>query len=142
MKCEIVEDLMPLYVDGLCSEETTKEIKEHMSHCELCNEKMKEIEMPIEVMPPEEEISIEPMKKVKRKLHKKNTWILAISLLSILVIGSISYLSYHQINRSGISFEIIYEFFHFQKVGREFADGNLEPFLECLTIRLMYSFSF
>ena len=67
MKCEVVKDLMPLYVDGLCSEETTGEIREHIKECELCRKKMQELEMPIEDITLEEEISIEPMKKVNRK---------------------------------------------------------------------------
>ena len=134
MKCEVVKDLMPLYVDELCSEETTGEIREHIKECELCRKKMQELEMPIEDITPEEEISIEPMKKVNRKLHTKNIWIGGISLLAVIIIGSISFLSYNQINRSGISFERIYEYFHFQQIGKSFANGNLEPLLQCLAI--------
>lgn len=36
MKCNIVKDLMPLYAEGLCSEETAEEIREHLEACPEC----------------------------------------------------------------------------------------------------------
>lgn len=36
MKCNIAQDLMPLYAEGLCSEETAKELEEHFAECEKC----------------------------------------------------------------------------------------------------------
>lgn len=35
-KCEIVQDLMPSYVDGLASESTAKIIEEHVRECDAC----------------------------------------------------------------------------------------------------------
>ena len=36
MRCEIINDLLPLYVDGVCSEETKKEVEEHLKTCPAC----------------------------------------------------------------------------------------------------------
>ncbi len=36
LKCSIVEDLMPLYIEDLLSEETKKEIELHLDECEDC----------------------------------------------------------------------------------------------------------
>ena len=36
MKCEIIKDLIPLAAEGLCSEESEKEIAEHIRTCENC----------------------------------------------------------------------------------------------------------
>ena len=38
LKCSIVEDLMPLYIEDLLSEETKKEIELHLDECEDCKE--------------------------------------------------------------------------------------------------------
>ena len=38
MNCEIVRDLLPLYEDGLCSEESRKAVEEHLKTCEACRE--------------------------------------------------------------------------------------------------------
>ncbi len=37
-QCEIVQDLLPLYVDGACSEASSEMIKEHLCSCPSCNE--------------------------------------------------------------------------------------------------------
>ena len=36
MNCEIVRDLLPLYADGLCSEESRRAVEEHLKSCEAC----------------------------------------------------------------------------------------------------------
>ena len=33
MKCEIIRDLLPSYVDGLTSEESNREITAHVAEC-------------------------------------------------------------------------------------------------------------
>lgn len=43
--CEIINDLLPLYVDGLTCDETNRQIREHMESCESCRgnfQRMKE----------------------------------------------------------------------------------------------------
>ena len=34
--CDVILDLLPLYVDGVCSEESSKFVEEHISKCESC----------------------------------------------------------------------------------------------------------
>ena len=41
MKCYIVNDLLPEYIEKLCSEETSKEIETHIAGCKKCQEKLK-----------------------------------------------------------------------------------------------------
>ena len=36
MTCEVVRDLIPMYNDGTCSEESAKQIKSHIDGCEDC----------------------------------------------------------------------------------------------------------
>ncbi len=38
MKCAIIRDLLPSYVDGLTSEESNQEIEKHLESCEACRE--------------------------------------------------------------------------------------------------------
>ena len=73
MKCEVVRDLLPMYIDDLCSEETCQEMKGHMEQCPECKRKLKEISIPVEAAIEQEEkkeVSIKPMKKVKNKLRR------------------------------------------------------------------------
>lgn len=36
MKCDIIQDLIPSYVDGVCSDATKECVEEHMESCESC----------------------------------------------------------------------------------------------------------
>lgn len=36
LSCEIVQDLLPLYADGVCSEQSKTEIQTHVAECEGC----------------------------------------------------------------------------------------------------------
>ena len=41
--CSMIEDLLPLYVENLVSEDTKKEIEEHIKKCNKCSEELKKI---------------------------------------------------------------------------------------------------
>lgn len=36
MNCEIIKDLIPLYIDRCCSEESANEVEKHLKECENC----------------------------------------------------------------------------------------------------------
>ena len=36
MKCEIIRDLIPLYLDKVCSEDSRKLVEEHLAECSEC----------------------------------------------------------------------------------------------------------
>ena len=36
MKCEIIRDLLPLYIENLCSEESCREVEAHLASCGRC----------------------------------------------------------------------------------------------------------
>jgi hypothetical protein len=41
VKCAVVEDLLPLYIDEVCSEESREIVEEHLAECEKCSVKFK-----------------------------------------------------------------------------------------------------
>jgi len=66
LECEIVQDLLPMYVDQLTSDYTTQRVKEHLEECPPCHEIY-------DLMTDEEEEQIEhkkEAKKLKRYLKK------------------------------------------------------------------------
>lgn len=69
--CEIIKDLMPLYVDGLTSQVTNREIAAHLEECEECRamyERMKlEVEGERTAAQAAESGGIDYLKKVKRR---------------------------------------------------------------------------
>lgn len=38
MNCNIIKDLIPLYIDDCCSEESKEKVKEHLADCESCKQ--------------------------------------------------------------------------------------------------------
>lgn len=68
MKCCIVKDLLPGYIDGLTSEETNMEIKEHLESCADCRTIYEQMsaELPSELTPEEKDIDF--LKKWKRRI--------------------------------------------------------------------------
>ncbi len=54
--CDIIKDLLPLYNDGVCSEESVNAIEEHLTDCPDCTEELKKLkeDSPAEVLKKEE----------------------------------------------------------------------------------------
>ena len=69
MKCEVIRDLLPLYVDGVVSEESRKLIEEHLAECadcrEYCNMLQEEIPDTEDMQFADENASL---RKIKRKI--------------------------------------------------------------------------
>lgn len=49
ISCEIIEDLLPLYHDGVCSNESKVMVEEHLSECDSCKAELQAMdgELPI-----------------------------------------------------------------------------------------------
>lgn len=83
--CEIVKDLLPLYVDGMVSDISKKSIEKHLEHCRSCNEVYHNMAYSLEM-----ESQPSEMQDVKRFLKKTKRMYLfyglsILSLVSILV---------------------------------------------------------
>lgn len=48
MTCEVVQDLLPLYTDGACTEGSKRLVEEHIKTCEGCKKQLGEMGVPIE----------------------------------------------------------------------------------------------
>ncbi|MDR0974468.1 MAG: zf-HC2 domain-containing protein [Ruminococcus sp.] len=77
----VVKDLLPGYIDGICSDETNSEIKEHLTDCYECNsvyKAMKEPELP-------EEIPVTKDLDYLKKIRKRNLRRVLIAVGSVLI---------------------------------------------------------
>lgn len=134
MNCNILKDLLPLYFDGLCSVDTKRQMEEHLGHCEECRALKESLEAEQKWSPtePEWEQTVAPLKKVNKKLRGKNRLIALCLLLLALAVGSTCVLTYGQITKKGISFELLYEVLRFSHLGRQFASGDMDSLYEVL----------
>ncbi len=44
ISCEVIRDLLPLYHDGVCSEESAKLVETHLQSCPQCREEWKQMQ--------------------------------------------------------------------------------------------------
>ncbi|MET3698871.1 putative zinc finger protein [Bacillus oleivorans] len=82
IKCDVIQDLLPSYIDGLTSEESNKLVKGHLSVCHSCSEIYDEIKHDI---PNALENTDKPSDNSERKLVKriKNKIITVVATLII-----------------------------------------------------------
>ena len=135
IKCNIARDLLPLYFDGLCSDETKGQLEGHMEHCEECRKLMQSLveDQPAPEGDGEWDNSIKPLKKIRKKMRKKNALIAVCVCFLLLLTAGTAVLTYGQIARKGVSFELLWEAARFRHIGRQFADGDIEPLYEALS---------
>ena len=47
MNCDIIQDLLPLYHDGVCSAASQAAVKEHLASCKTCREALSALDAPL-----------------------------------------------------------------------------------------------
>ena len=108
MKCEIIRDLLPSYIDGLTSNESNFEIEEHLNNCKQCKEVFEE--MKSEITAENIEVNKEKIKPFK-KLNKRVLQSVLITLAScLLAVGVYFYFFGIGWNVSSDNLKIIYSY--------------------------------
>lgn len=82
LPCSVVQDLLPNYIEHCTSEETNKEMEEHLKECDACRKLYEEMENPVEEA---QEKELDYLKKVKQKNLKK-VGIAIVATLAILLL--------------------------------------------------------
>ncbi len=83
MNCDIIKDLIPLYIDECCSDESKRIIEEHISNCEDCRKLVEDMKMPSDKI-------VEP--KAPVTFSKINDWKASV-LQSILLFLSFAFIT-------------------------------------------------
>ena len=101
LPCKIIEDLLPLYEEGICSEETREAIEQHLNECERCKNLYKGMqEIPMIKFESQKSVQDKAMKKGLKKI-KKHWWV---SIIIAIMIVPLSILGWNQYNERGICF--------------------------------------
>lgn len=101
--CEIIQDLLPLYCDGVCSEESRKLIQSHIHDCDRCREELRLMNQPMNLAEDAVEIHAAEAasvawKKSKRKAFRVGIGITLALLLLLGCLGVGSFLGHHYRN--------------------------------------------
>lgn len=65
--CKIIQDLLPLYVDGLTSDSSNQAVKEHLEKCPECRSILEKLEMPMGEPDGAEVKELDFLKTLRRK---------------------------------------------------------------------------
>lgn len=133
MKCEIIKDLLPSYIDKLTSEESNREIEKHLWECEECRAYF-------ETMEDEEALkegALEDKERFKEdiKPFKKLKWMTFGVIIAVCVIGMAyeSLVSYYASGTTASSKDVYVEY---EKVGN-LVTVSMRPCKENMDIRLL-----
>lgn len=98
--CNVIVDLLPLYKEEICSEETKILVEEHLAECADCRRLSEQVTIP-EVGKKEAPTESETFKKVGKKLKKSRftkimAWLMCICLILGISISGLWYLLIYQ----------------------------------------------
>ena len=66
LSCKVIEDVLPMYYDGVCSEESAALVEEHLKECPHCSHILSELRS--DIVTPEKNVDdIKPLKKIQKR---------------------------------------------------------------------------
>ena len=78
--CGLIKDLLPLYADGVCSEDSKKAVTDHIAGCDDCRSDLEKMGRDIKLSADKD---IAAVKKIKKKLRIRNIIIAAVTAIVV-----------------------------------------------------------
>lgn len=93
-ECSIVQDILPLYVEEMASDDTVSFVREHLKDCPRCRAELEKLQKPVEVQL-KPDINAAPLKRLKKALlmKKLQTILCTVAILLALMLAVISLLT-------------------------------------------------
>ena len=76
LTCGIIKDLLPLYAENLCGDESREAVEAHLSECENCRSSLEEMRKTESASP----LEALPLKSISKKIKKKQIRLTALAL--------------------------------------------------------------
>ena len=85
LSCKVIEDMLPMYYDGVCSEESAALVEAHLQECPHCSHILAELRS--EIATPKKNVDdMKPLKKIQKSYKKmKAHWLIAIVVVLLLI---------------------------------------------------------
>lgn len=97
LDCELIQDLLPLYAEGLCSPASRRAVEEHLSECEHC----RRLTAPLPIEEPEDTPNAD--RAVKKGIKRvRRRWLS--SLIAAVLVVPLLLLSFNQYRGYGLCF--------------------------------------
>lgn len=132
--CEIVEDLLPLYADDVCSEQSRRAVREHLQKCEKCRKLLESTqEVSVPSFEPDKPKADKAIQKGFKKIRLRH-WA---SLALVIVISSLVFYAWNQYHTKEVVQVVDKEY----QIGSKFMEllcqGNYEKAYEYIDIEEM-----
>lgn len=102
ISCEIIKDLLPLYHDDVCSNQSRTTVEEHLQECDTCKNYLESMNgdfVETNAEKAAEQAKSNILKGIKKKLLRKNVMISAISVIcaTAVLLGGFELIFHYQI---------------------------------------------
>ncbi len=135
--CKVIEDLLPLYADEICSEDSRTIVEHHVAECSECSEKLEAMKTKL-VSDSDEKAEIEHS-KVFKLFHKRYVRLGIITLLicaAILIPSSIlCVLTINEESDMGCTFSSIMTEHRLKQFGKMIKNREYSEFLNSVTLQ-------
>ena len=84
--CELIQDVLPLYHDGVCSDVSKTIVEEHLQNCGKCQTFLQAID--VEVNAPADAEEVKPLQAIKKtwSKEKKRAWVKGFAIAALIFI--------------------------------------------------------
>ena len=102
LSCKVIEDILPMYYDKVCSEESAELVEKHLRSCAHCRQILADLGTDIEV--PEKNMDdIKPLRKIQKQYKKTKTrWLVAI--LTVIALIPVTFLGWNEFSAQGAAY--------------------------------------
>jgi len=96
ISCEIIKDLLPLYHDGVCSNDSITAVEEHIAYCDSCKAELQAMDEELPFSSAERNLNeAEAVKKLSRRWKKGMTRsLLKGILIAIVIVAAVALVLY------------------------------------------------
>lgn len=138
--CNVIEDLLPLYADGICSEDTKTIIEHHTAVCPDCREKLEAMTAKLEKNEKKGEAK-NPFKKVKNHYLRLVTVTLLVCAIIIVPSGGVWYLSTNTHFSNGYTWSSLKMEMEINSLCKLIKKGKYREFLEEVILPNQHTYS-
>lgn len=136
MKCEVIKDLLALYADDACSEQTKAEIEEHLNGCEACSKELEEYKKEInaEATQKVDMDKVKPFRKVAKRIARTS----ALLIVLIIILGIGVFFVYAQSKGLTVDFSLFKSYYDSKNQTEMLTNGDIDGFMNTVDIYYDY----
>ncbi|WP_169091676.1 zf-HC2 domain-containing protein [Paenibacillus sp. PL91] len=143
--CNIIYDLLPLFVDEVCSDESKVLVSEHLDECPQCKKKYeamagdlivdKYVGQERQVQTPNNQLKDRSAVKVLKRIRRR--WLITF-LVMVLLLPTL-WLSFNQYRGEGVSFTNLYDYYSAGRLVIALEQGDYDKAFEYIDVAAYYA---